>query len=202
MAIATFHHRFLWVHPFGDGNGRVARLLSHAALIKAQLHGFGLWTLSRGLARRQTDYYRFLSLADAQRQNDYDGRGNLSDKYLADFCVFFLEVILDQIQFMSSVLAYDGLQHRIENYIYRNDVFGKHNDQGKKLILEALKRGEYPRGEAAQLTGYGETVAREILQQALGAGLLQSDGPKSPVYLGFPQNVREDYFPKLYMPAP
>jgi len=201
VAIAAFHHRFLWVHPFGDGNGRVARLLSHAAILQSDLDGFGLWTLSRGLARQQNDYYQYLSLADEQRYNDYDGRGNLSDKGLAQFCVFFLEVILDQIRFMSSVLEYDGLKHRIENYIYRNDIFAKYNDQGKYLLFEALERGELPRGEAARITGYGETVAREILQQALDAGLLQADGPRSPVYLGFPQEVREDYFPKLFMPS-
>jgi hypothetical protein len=34
-----------------------------------------------------------------------DGRGNLSDAALADFCVFFLETMLDQIQFMSGPLG-------------------------------------------------------------------------------------------------
>ena len=202
VAMAAFHHRFLWVHPFGDGNGRVARLISRAAIIQTELDGFGLWTLSRGLARHQADYYKHLSLADGQRYNDLDGRGNLSDSALSNFCVFFLETILDQIRFMTSVLEYSGLRHRIENYVYRTNIFGKHNDQGKHLLFEALTRGEYPRGEATRITGFGETVARTILQQAMDAELLRSDGPRSPVYLGFPEAIREDYFPKLYMPAP
>ncbi len=201
VAIAASHHRLLWIHPFGDGNGRVARLFSHAALAKSRLDGYGLWTLTRGLARHRDDYYRFLALADLPRRNDYDGRGNLSDKSLGQFCEFFLETILDQIKFMNSVLDYPRLKERIENYIYRNNIFGKHNDKGKHLLFEALREGEYGRGEATRLTGYKETSARELLQTALEKELLVSDGPRSPVRLGFPSDVLEDYFPKLYMPA-
>ncbi|MBT3294906.1 MAG: Fic family protein [Verrucomicrobia bacterium] len=201
VAIAASHQRFLWIHPFGDGNGRVARLLSHASLIQCGLGGYGLWTLARGLARSRDDYYRHLNVADQTRKNDYDGRGNLSSDYLGKFCEFFLQTILDQMSFMTSVLEYSSLKHRIENYVYRNDVFGKHNAQGVYLLLEALHEGEYARGEATRLTGYGETIARELLQTALGRGLLASDGPRSPVYLGFPSDVLEDYFPKLFMPS-
>lgn len=32
QAVGAVHHRFLWIHPFHDGNGRVARLMSHALL--------------------------------------------------------------------------------------------------------------------------------------------------------------------------
>ncbi|WP_210189661.1 Fic family protein [Bradyrhizobium brasilense] len=30
VASACTHHRLLWIHPFLDGNGRVARLMSYA----------------------------------------------------------------------------------------------------------------------------------------------------------------------------
>ena len=201
VAIAAAHQRLLWIHPFGDGNGRVVRLFSHAALMQSGLDGFGLWTLSRGLARYRDEYYAHLAMADQGRLSDFDGRGNLSAENLAKFCEFFLTTILDQIKFMSSVLEYDGLKHRIENYVYRNNVFGKRNDQGRHLLIEALHVGRYARGEATRLTGFKETIARELLQKALDEGLLESNGPRSPVYLGFPHKVLEDYFPKLFMPV-
>ncbi len=201
VALAAAHQRFLWIHPFGDGNGRVARLMSHALLVQNKIDGFGLWTLSRGLARYQREYYAYLAGADAGRYNDLDGRGNLTEAGLAKFCTFFMQTMLDQITFMTSVLDYQGLKRRIDNYVYRNNVFGKHNDQGKHLLFEALREGEYARGEAARLTGFKDTVAREILQVALDLGLLVSDGPRSPVYLGFPQKICEDYFPTLFMPS-
>ena len=35
MAIASAHHRFNYIHPFPDGNGRVSRLMSHAMALQA-----------------------------------------------------------------------------------------------------------------------------------------------------------------------
>ncbi|WP_287429078.1 Fic family protein, partial [Sphingobium sp.] len=47
--LATAHHRFNWIHPFPDGNGRVSRLMSHAMALKAGIGAHGLWSVSRGL---------------------------------------------------------------------------------------------------------------------------------------------------------
>jgi Fic family protein len=34
LQTAIVHHRFLWIHPFGNGNGRVSRLVTYAILVK------------------------------------------------------------------------------------------------------------------------------------------------------------------------
>jgi Fic family protein len=44
LAAAAAHHRLLWIHPFLDGNDRVARLMSHAMLLEALDTG-GLWSV-------------------------------------------------------------------------------------------------------------------------------------------------------------
>ena len=51
LAAACAHHRLLWVHPFMDGNGRVARLMSYA-MLRRSLDTRGLWSVARGLARQ------------------------------------------------------------------------------------------------------------------------------------------------------
>ncbi|WP_245482042.1 Fic family protein [Agrobacterium sp. RS6] len=51
FAMATAHHRFNYIHPFPDGNGRVSRLMSHAMAQAAGVGAHGLWSVSRGLAR-------------------------------------------------------------------------------------------------------------------------------------------------------
>lgn len=39
IKVALAHHRFAWIHPFGNGNGRVVRLLTYTLLIK---YGFNV----------------------------------------------------------------------------------------------------------------------------------------------------------------
>jgi Fic family protein len=43
VAAAAAHHRLLWIHPFIDGNGPVARLMSHAMLLDTLDTG-GIWS--------------------------------------------------------------------------------------------------------------------------------------------------------------
>jgi Fic family protein len=73
ISCAAAHHRLLWIHPFLDGNGRVARLMSHAMLLRLDV-GNSLWSIARGLARHVNEYKSALTHADGERQNDYDGR--------------------------------------------------------------------------------------------------------------------------------
>lgn len=198
IAAAASHHRLAWIHPFLDGNGRVTRLFTHAYLIKAQIDGHGLWTVSRGFARNRDSYLTVLSGADAHRQGDMDGRGNLSNRGLVRFCTFFLETALDQIDFMAGLLDLDGLQKRIAGYVERQASLGELTPEAGYLLREALLRGEVPRGEAARITGRPERTARRTLKNLLDKKLLAANTEKGPVRLSFPASVAGYYFPRLY----
>jgi Fic family protein len=199
-AMAAAHHRFAWIHPFGDGNGRVTRLYSHAWIVRAKVDSFGLWTLSRGLARERQAYYQHLSAADQNRRNDYDGRGNLSDRALSDFCLFILRIMLDQIEFMSGLFQFDVLAKRIEGYlqIERVDLRSKDRQRLAKLLKAALIEGDLERGRAGEILGMSESGARTIIRLALHEGLLDSPTEKGPLSLVFSAKTLESYFPKLY----
>jgi hypothetical protein len=73
------HHRLAWIHPFWDGNGRATRLHTQYALDKV-LDTHGLWSVSRGFARKVDEYKGHLQASDSTRQGDTDGRGHLSTK--------------------------------------------------------------------------------------------------------------------------
>ncbi len=49
--MAAAHHRFNYIHPFPDGNGRVSLLMGHAMGLYAGIGASGLWSVSRGLSR-------------------------------------------------------------------------------------------------------------------------------------------------------
>jgi Fic family protein len=116
VAIAAAHHRLLWIHPFADGNGRVARLLSHALLRRVGV-GSPLWSVARGLARNVEAYRAYLARADDPPQSLLDGRGILSDGHLADFCRFFLAACIDQIRFMRALLVPEALTARVREFV-------------------------------------------------------------------------------------
>ena len=200
VAVAAAHHRLAWIHPFGDGNGRVARLHSQTLLAHYGVAGLGLWTLSRGLARRRGDYYRFLEMADRGRVNDYDGRGNLSDAGLGAFCVFFLETMLDQVRFMGSVLDISQLRARVERYF--QFLEGESYREAFAGIMRVLvDEGEIPRSRVREITGKGATVVAEIVKSGLEVGYFCSPSPKGLLRVAFPEQMREALFPKLYFPA-
>lgn len=200
VALAAAHHRLAWIHPFGDGNGRVIRLHSHAGIVKAGADSFGLWTLSRGLARERQSYYKHLSVADQRRWNDLDGRGNLSDCGLSDFCLFILRTMLDQIEFMSSLFQFDVLTKRIDAYfqVERVDLPVKARARLSRLLRACLIEGEVQRGRAGEILGMSSSGARIITRLALREGLLHFPSEKGPLSLAFSSKILESFFPKLY----
>jgi Fic family protein len=201
IAIAASHHRLLWIHPFLDGNGRVARLFTDAYMRRTGLGGHGLWTASRGLARNRARYFETLAAADSERRNDYDGRGARSEAALRDFCAFFLGVCVDQVRFMSGLLDLDRLLSRVERYAAQRaaDVRDARLPlEAGRLLADVLLRGEVARGEAARVTGTSERTARRIVSALIDAKLLISDSPKGPVRLGLPIHAVGSYFPQLF----
>lgn len=198
LAIPAAHHRLNYIHPFPDGNGRVSRLMSHAMALSAGIGAHGLWSVSRGLARgleSRGEYKRMMDHADTPRQGDLDGRGNLSQRALADFTLWFLKVCLDQIAFMTNLFEIDMLARRLRAVVVQSRSL---KPEAAKLLEEALIRGEIERGDVSRIAGMPERSARRVLNDVVDAGLLASETPKGPVSLRFPSGALDALFPRLY----
>jgi Fic family protein len=191
------HHRFLWIHPFLDGNGRVARLMSHALLKRLGI-GTSLWSVARGLARDDAQYKALLMAADGPREGDRDGRGNLTQRGLVAFCQFFLDRAIDQIRFMGDLLEPSEMLRRMEIYV-EEEMRAKRLPKGSFAVLrEAVLTGEVERGKVPNLTNYEERAARMVTSMLVDRGLLTSASHRAPLRLGFPAHIVERWFPKLY----
>lgn len=198
VSTAAAHHRLNYIHPFPDGNGRVSRLMSHAMAHAAGIGAHGLWSISRGLARgleSRAEYNRMMDHADTPRPGDLDGRGNLSQRALSEFVLWFLKVALDQVQFMSGLFELDTLLRRLRTYVERSETL---KSEAARLLEEALIRGQFERGEIARITGLPERTARRVLNDVVAAGLLASDTPKGAMSLRFPIDALEILFPRLF----
>ncbi len=203
IAIMAAHHRFAWIHPFTDGNGRVGRLLTDVALKAVGLDSYGAWCLSRGLARTSGQYKRLLASADMPRQGDYDGRGVLTEKGLVDFCDYMLSTAIDQVAYMSDLLNLTDLRKRINSYVFaRNDFRVARMTESLKpaagLVLHtAFIHGEIDRAQALELCAMPERSARRLLSQMKKEGLLSETSSKSPLRWEIPEHAEAWYFPDI-----
>ncbi|WP_263491591.1 MULTISPECIES: hypothetical protein [unclassified Mesorhizobium] len=167
--------------------------MAHEAGIAAH----GLWSISRGLARglkSRQDYKTMMDHADMPRQGDLDGRGNLSQRALADFTLWFLRVCVDQVTFMSGLFDLTTLARRLRAYVDRSEL----KPEAARLLEEALMRGEFERGDISRITGLPERTARRVFNEVISLGLLASETPKGPVSLRFPADALDTLFPRLF----
>jgi Fic family protein len=201
LAAAAAHHRLLWIHPFLDGNGRVARLMSHAWLLETLDTG-AVWSLARGLARNAVEYKQLLANCDRPRRNDLDGRGVPSEEALADFTRFFLGVCLDQVAFMESLMQPDRLRARILLWAEEEIRLGALPRKADAVLEATLYRGELPRADAAAAVGASERSARRVVSALAGAGVLTSESSRAPLRLAFPARLASRWMPGLFPDAP
>jgi Fic family protein len=197
LSSAAAHHRLVWMHPFLDGNGRVARLMSHATLLYLLDTG-AVWSVARGLARNVSDYKVLLARCDQVRRNDLDGRGVLSEEALAEFTRFFLTVSIDQVDFMESLVQPDRLRARILLWAEEEIRLGRLPAKSGPILEAGLYRGELPRGDANAVVGTGERQARRIVSALVEKGVLVSESPRAPLRLVFPAALASRWMPGLF----
>ncbi len=197
LAIAAAHHRLAWIHPFLDGNGRVARLISHAILLEA-LDSGAAWSIARGLARNVDAYKGHLAACDLPRRNDLDGRGNLSEENLAEFTRFILATCIDQVTFMERLVQPDQLRVRIQLWAEEEIRLNRIPPRSGAVLEAILFRGELPRGDAAAIVGTGDRQARRVVSTLLEQGVLISKSMRAPLRLAFPATLASRWLPGLF----
>lgn len=197
IGVAAAHHRLLWIHPFVDGNGRVARLMSHAILLEALDTG-GIWSVARGLARNVDTYRALLANCDLPRRNDLDGRGSLSEETLTIFTRFFLQTCLDQVDFMEGLVQPDRLRHRLMAWAEEEVAMGVLPPKSGRVLEAILYRGVLARNEIPTLLGVGERQSRRVVSALVEQGILTSASPRAPIFLAFPARLASRWMPGLF----
>ncbi len=104
LKTAIAHHRFVWIHPFGNGNGRTVRLFTYAMLVKA---GFNvnvgrIINPTAVFCSNRNDYYKFLSEAD---EGTVEG--------LTSWIEYVLKGLKDEIEKIDKLSDYNFLRKEI-----------------------------------------------------------------------------------------
>lgn len=105
IKIAQAHHRFVWIHPFGNGNGRTVRLFTYVMLLRA---GFRVDIAGRIInptaifCSNREQYYHYLSEAD---KGTYEG--------MEGWCTYVLSGLRNELQKVNRLSDYEYLQDKI-----------------------------------------------------------------------------------------
>lgn len=105
LKIAIANHRFVWIHPFGNGNGRADRLMTYALLCKKGYiapNKMRLFNPTAIFAGNRNKYYDMLALAD-----DY------KDEHILEWCEYFLSGIRDEIKKSESLADAEFINKKI-----------------------------------------------------------------------------------------
>jgi len=104
LKVAIAHHRFVWIHPFGNGNGRTVRLFTYAMLIRS---GFNV-NVGRILnptaifCSNRYEYYEKLSKADMGTKEG-----------ILDWCEYVLSGLKAEIEKIDRLSDYEYLKNEI-----------------------------------------------------------------------------------------
>lgn len=101
---AIAHHRFVWIHPFTNGNGRVVRLFTYALLVKQGFHvdTGRILNPTAVFCNDRNMYYQRLSEADSG-----------DDKDIIVWCEYVLSGLKQEIEKIDRLTQYDFLKKEI-----------------------------------------------------------------------------------------
>jgi len=200
LSALAYHHRLAFVHPFEDGNGRVVRMITHLQLMRLGLAS-PLWSLSRGVARKQDEYYGRLRAADQPRRGDLDGRGQLTQGGLFEFVEFMLQVCIDQMEYVEHAMDLISLRQRLERVIglERRFIEAGVKQEMAKAIHILLTQGEVARADFKIFSGLHDRVASDQLKKLIDIGVVEAPSAKSrSIFPGLPVWFAQLIFPDLH----
>jgi Fic family protein len=159
---AVMAHLYLaWIHPFGDGNGRTARLVEYWILLECGIPSPAVHLLSNHYNLTRTEYYRQLDRASASK--DY-----------IPFLMYAVQGFLDGLREQISEIRKFQLDVIWRNYVH--EIFGDHRTEvqtRRRNLVLALSDIEEPvkMGRIQQIAPWIEEAYRNKTRMVLNRDL-------------------------------
>lgn len=161
LKAAQAHLWFVTVHPFDDGNGRIARAITELALARSERSPQRFYSLSAQIREERADYYRVLE----QTQ-----RGSLD---VTPWVVWFLECLTRAVQSAECDLA--GVLAKARFWERLRDV--SLNERQRLMLNRLLEgfEGKLTSSKWATMTKTSQDSALRDIQQLVDLGVLEKD---------------------------
>jgi Fic family protein len=164
------HFYFVTIHPFEDGNGRVARALTDMALAQDEKLGVRYYSFSSRIMREREDYYRILETSSK-------GPGTDITDWLAWFLGCYQRAIDGSEKIIGHVLAKAGFWQAfgtLELNERQRKVVNRILEAGKGGFLGGLTTRKYvSMAKVSRATAFREItdmLDKKILRQLTGKG--------------------------------
>jgi len=177
---AIIHLWFITLHPFEDGNGRVARAITDRALAQSEQTSIRFYSLSAAIEAHRKDYYSILEKTQScktphQLNKTGVGPDAQCEVDITDWLIWFLDMLYEAMQ--------EGL-HRIQRVMDKTRFWQKHaqtvlSARQIKVLNRLLDNmgAEFTQGIAARqyqgLTGVSKATATRDLADLLDKGCLR-----------------------------
>jgi Fic family protein len=155
LVVAVFVVRFLAIHPFQDGNGRLARVLTNLLLLRIGYTYMPYSSLERVVEENREQYYR--SLRSAQGTLDRD------ESNLMNWLRFFLLSLVEQKNSLGAKVERERLMTTL-------------SPLDERVIELVRNHGRLTLADAMKLTGANRNTLKLHLRQLVQAGRLQLCG--------------------------
>jgi len=176
LRVALVHHRFVWIHPFRNGNGRSVRMLTYAMLVKMgfRVNQGRLINPTAVFFSNRDRYYENLMAADT-----------LADDGLLQWSEYLLEGLLDEINKVDRLADYEYLKDEIllpaiENAKQRVAI----NENEYKVLKRAVLLQVIQAADVKEVTGItNSALATRLINKMKEAELLMPLENKSRKYV-------------------
>lgn len=179
LAAIAAHLYFVWIHPFGDGNGRTARLIEFRLLLQAGFPTPSAHLLSNFYNLTRSEYYRQLDKASR------------CGGEMHDFIAYATQGLVDQLKEQLGVIRNMQWETTWKNYVYER--FGKGSPthlRRRRLIIELsqfsenggwVNRSDIPELSARLAREYSSKTAKTLsrdINAVIKMGLAEKSGRK------------------------
>jgi Fic family protein len=161
------HYQFVTIHPFYDGNGRTARLLSTLLLHRSGFGLNGFFSMEEHHARDLEGYYR--SLAAHQHHNYYEGRARAN---LTPWLEYFIKTLAEVFDSVS-----EEAQKHSKGVSRLEPESLKRLDRRARAVLALFsEREKIKTSDIAGALGLSQRMARILVKQWISQGWLIATG--------------------------
>ncbi|GHT40409.1 cell division protein Fic [Bacteroidia bacterium] len=158
---AIAHYQFVTIHPYYDGNGRTARILTTLVLHQNAYDLNGIYNLEEYYAKNLQDYYSAITIGPSH--NYYEGRAEAD---ITSWIEYFITGMLDTFRSLRKHLA---LQDKKED----KTEFIKNLDSRQKKALALFEESNFITSkDLEKLFKFSGRTARQLAQKWVKEGFL------------------------------